>query len=161
MSLREEFRSICAGFNETYGHALYRAEIAGFDTLPFDKYEALLKKAPASRTWLLSVDLRSNRAQERLIFYFRHISVMFISTARKQKKEKQLPPAEVTLAISRSVSGTSQPLRVEPIKVREIAYSDGVWRWLIVQPNGLFSVEEGAVSVCLNSFLKDAFAAFF
>jgi len=159
-ALREEFKSTCFGFNETYGHALYHVEFRRYDWLPLEKYEALLRRESISRTWLMAAEVSSERRSERFIFYFRPMSQMFLKTARHDKQRKQLPPADVTLAISRWAGGAHQPLRDEPIRLREIAYNNGEWLFLLSASSQSFAVEKMAVSLASNRFLADAIAAY-
>jgi hypothetical protein len=159
-SLREEFRAICIGFSESYRDTLYDASISRYDFLTFEKYDALLKKAPASKTWHLALNIYSDRTSERIVFFFRHISPTFAATLRKDAKNKGFPPTEVTLGISRNVAGTYQLLREEPIRIREIAYNDGRWYWLIRGEQRSFGVERFSLGDGLNQFLQDAVATF-
>jgi len=159
-ALREEVKSTCFGFNETYGHALYQVEFRPYDSLPLEKYEALLRRESVTRTWLMAAEISSEQRSERFVFYFRPMSQTFLKTARHNKRQKPLPPADVTLAISRWAGGAHQPLRDEPIRLREIAYNNGEWLFLLSASNQSFAVEKMAVSLASNRFLADAIAAY-
>lgn len=159
-ALREEFKSTCFGFNETYGHALYHVGFNSYDSLPLEKYEALLRREPVPKTWLMSAKISSDQRTERFVFYFRPMSQTFLKTARHTKPYKPLPPTDVTLAILRWAGGTHQPLRNEPIRLREIAYNNGEWLFLISGADQSFVIEKMAVSLASNRFLADAIAAY-
>ena len=158
-ALREEFRSTFFGFNETYGDALYHVHLAKFDTLPFEKYESLLRRAPASRTWLMSATVSSDIHSERFVFPFRTLSPSFLKAARAPKYNKLLPPTDVTLGISRWLNGSYQFLREEPLRLREIGYINGEWLFLLSE-NGIETVKALALSDVVNMFLRDAITAF-
>ncbi|HEX6803909.1 MAG TPA: Fic family protein [Terriglobales bacterium] len=158
-ALREEFRSTFLGFNETYGDALYHVHLARFDTLPFEKYETLLRRAPASWTWLMSATISSDIHAEKFVFPFRTLSQSFLRAARSSKYPKLLPPTDVTLGISRWVSGSYQFLREEPLRLREIGYINGEWLFLLSE-NGVETVQALALSEVVNMFLRDAITAF-
>jgi molecular chaperone DnaK (HSP70)/fido (protein-threonine AMPylation protein) len=158
-ALREEFRSTFVGFSETYSYALYGAHLAKFDTLPFEKYESLLRRAPASRTWLMSATVSSDIHSERFIFHFHTMSPQFLRLARTSKQFNPLPPTDVTLAVSRWVNGSYQSLREEPVRLREIGYINGGWMFLFSE-NGSDSVTTLSLTGAANMFLRDAIAAF-
>jgi prophage maintenance system killer protein len=159
-ALREEVRSTSYGFNELYGHALYHVELTRYDTLPFEKYEGLLRRISVPKTWLMSTEISSDQRSERFVFFFRSRSHTFHKTARKNKQIKPMPPADVTLCISRGFAGMNQMLRDEPIRLREIAYNSGEWLFLLSAPDQTYTVESMAVSRATNLFLRDAIAAF-
>jgi hypothetical protein len=79
---------------------------------------------------------------------------------RKGGKNKEFPPTEVTSGVSRNVAGTHQLLREEPIRIREIAYSDGRWYWLIRGEQRSFAIERFSLGDGLNQFLQNAVATF-
>jgi molecular chaperone DnaK (HSP70)/fido (protein-threonine AMPylation protein) len=157
-SLREEFRSMCFGFNEKYGHALYSANIAKFDALPFEKYESLLRNTQASKTWFFTLEVQSDRLAEKFVFFFRHLSASFLAASRRQRLAG-FPPTDVTLTVARRVSGTYQQLR-EPIRMREVAYNAGTWNWFVVHSDGRQAVESASLTAGLNDILRDVVAAF-
>jgi hypothetical protein len=128
--------------------------------LPFEKYEPLLRRNSASRTWLMAAEVSSDRRSERFVFYFRAMSTTFLRSARRNKNIKPLPPSDVTLAISRWSGGTHVPLRDEPVRLREIGYNNGEWLFLFSAADQTFGVEAMSVSRATNLFLRDPIAAF-
>jgi len=157
-ALREAFRSTFIGFNETYSNALYQVHSAKFDTLPFEKYESLLRRAPASRTWLISATVSLEAHSERFVFPFHTISASFLKAARASKQTKPLPATDVTLGVSRWVNGIYQFLRGEPVRLREIGYINGKWLFLLSE-NGIETIKVLSLSDVVNMFLRDAIAA--
>jgi hypothetical protein len=135
-------------------------EFRPYDWLPLEKYDALLRREPAAKTWLMTATISSEQRFERFLFYFRSMSTTFLKTARQNKQQKPLPPTDVTLAIARLTGGTLQTLRDEPIKLREVAYNDGEWLFLISSAHQSFVVNKMSVSFASNQFLADAIATY-
>jgi prophage maintenance system killer protein len=159
-SLREDFKTTCLGFNELYGAALYRAAFAKFDKVPFEKYEDLLRRKPVPKTWLMGLEISSDSHSERFVFWFRHISSDFQLKCKEMKPRRQLPPAEVSLGISRRVGGTFQSLRDEPIRLREIAYINGEWLSMLCLEGQKYQVQQLNMTNAFDMFLLDAIDAY-
>ena len=159
-SLREDFGTTCAGFNEAYGDALYHTGLARYDRVPYEKYHDLLRRKPVPKTWLMGIEINSDIKSERFVFWFRHMSVAFQKLCRESRPPKQIPPSEVTLSVSRRVGGTFQPLRDEPIRLREIAYVNGDWLVLLFANGQSYEIVNRNPSSASLMFLQDSIAAY-
>jgi fido (protein-threonine AMPylation protein) len=159
-SLREDFRATCLGFNEEYGEGLYYATLSEFDRLPFEKYEDLLRQKPVPKTWLMGLEIGSDRQSEKFVFWFRHMSPAFQKGCESAHPPMVVPPRDVTLGVSRRMEGTFQPLNNEPIQLREMAYIKGEWFALLSQEGKSFTVAPLNAVKSSELFLIDAISAF-
>jgi hypothetical protein len=159
-AFREELRLSCFHFNKLYSNTLYRISYTPYDTLPFDKYETLLRGARTPRTWLLGIQLSSDLRRERFVFLFRPFSDPFRTVAEKSPFAKSVPPSDVTLGVSRWSDGMLHRLREEPIKLREVAYFDGQLVFLVSDGSGNLRVESRPAAEAVDDFLADAVEAF-
>ena len=161
-SLRQEFQSVCLGFNELLSaDTLFRAEYKQFDTLPYEKYETLLRGLPTPKTWSFCVEVSSERHSEQFIFFFQLISDAFTRAGRKARPPIDLPPRDVTLSISRRSDGTYHRLQNEPIRLREIHYVDGRFFFMKAKGAGMYEVVTKPSSEVVNNFLADVVGALF
>jgi hypothetical protein len=159
-AFREELRSRCFSFNELYSNTLYRISFTAYDTLPFEKYESLLRGARTPRTWLLGTTLSSEFRRERFVFFFQILSDQFRKVSEKSTFGKLVPSTDVTLSVSRWSDGMFHRLREEPIKLREIAYFEGQLVFLVSEGPGALAVECRPAAEVVDDFLADAVEAF-
>ena len=159
-SFREDFRLTCEGFNNLYAEALYKAELSGYDRLPYEKYEELLRQKPVSKSWLMGLALSSMSREERFVFWFSPVTDRFLEACAKFDPRRKVPPRDVSISISRRVDGSFQPLREEPIQVREIAYVGGDWVVLIYGQDQTFRIEQMSVLKLADLFLVDAISTY-
>jgi len=161
-SFRQEFHSVCTGFNEALSKdTLFTVKFRTFDTLPFEKYETLVRGVPTPRTWFFSVELSSERHSEQFVFFFQLISEPFLRAGRKIKLTKELPPRDVTLVMSRWSDGTYHRLQNQPIKLREISYLDGQFMFLKAKGPDIYEIVSKPSSEIINNFLFDVVDTFF
>jgi hypothetical protein len=161
-SFRREFHSVCAAFNDEFStETLFQVRFREFDTVAFEKYETLLRGLPTPKTWFFSIEVSSERHSEQFVFFFRVISELFLKTGRKAKLPKELPPRDVTLIISRWSDGTYHRLENQPIRLREIYYSDGQFLFLKATGAGMYEVVSKASSEVVNNFLADVLQTYF
>ena len=153
---------MCVGFNEAYGRHFYKAGIQDFDAIPFEKYEDLLRRKPVSKTWFMGLDVHTDLKAERFVFWFHPMSQAFAKHARAAfPKGTTLPPADVTLTISRRVDGEYRVLTTEPIRLRELGYTAGSWLFLFSEPNGAVEAKKLNAEEATNMFLQDVLVTFF
>jgi molecular chaperone DnaK (HSP70)/fido (protein-threonine AMPylation protein) len=161
-SFRQEFASLCGGFNDAFfKETLFRVTFRSFDTLPYEKYDALIRGLTAPRTWFFNVEISSETHSELFVFFFRSISEVFLKTGKKARLPKEPAPRDVTLNISRLSDGTYHRLENQPISLREIYYSDGQFLFLNNPRAGVFELVAKPSSDVVNSFLADVLEAFF
>jgi hypothetical protein len=159
-SLREDFRLTCQGFNNLYNEFLYHAELATYNRLPYDKYEDLLRLKPVPKSWLMGLEVGSDIHSEKFVFWFSHVSRKFQDCCSSFDPNRRIPPKDVSLAISRRVDGSFQPLGEEPIKIREIAYVNGEWLAMIYGENRTLRVEAMSAVTAAEMFLQDSIQAY-
>jgi hypothetical protein len=160
-SLREDFRLNCQGFNNLYNEYLYHAELTSLDKLPYEKYEELLRRKPVPKSWLMGLEVGSDMQSEKFVFWFSHLSSEFQDCCSRFEPTRRLPPKDVSLSISRRVDGTFQPLREEPIRLREIAYVNGEWLAMIYGESRNFRIQPMSVAKAAEMFLEDSIQAYF
>ena len=159
-SLREDFRATCLGFNERFEDYLYYARLTEFDRIPFEKYEDLLRRKPVPKTWLMGIEVGSDRKSEKFVFWFRHMSPEFQKGCEDASPAMSVPPRDVTLGVSRRMDGTFQPLTNEPIQLRELAYVNGDWLGLFCREDKNLTVQPMNAVKASDLFLQDAIVAF-
>jgi fido (protein-threonine AMPylation protein) len=161
-SFRREFHSVCAAFNDEFSsETLFQVRFRVFDTLAFEKYETLLRGLPTPRTWFFGIEVSSERHSEQFVFSFRAISELLRKTGKKTKLPKELPPRDVTLVISRWSDGTYHRLENQPIRLREVYYSDGQFLFLKNTGPGVYEAVSKASSEVVNNFLADVLQTYF
>ncbi len=159
-SLREEFQVTCSGFNETYSETLYHANLTKFDKLPFEKWEELLRNKKVPRTWSLGMQIGYDLTSEQFIFWYRHMSPEFQHICKESHSDAAVPPAEVSLTVSRKIEGAFQPLMDEPIRLRELAYVGGRWMAMVCGKNNNLEAQIVSIPEVSETFLRDAINAF-
>ena len=161
-SFRQEFHAVCAAFNEAYSKdTLFHIKFREFDTLPFEKYETLVRGVPTPRTWFFNVEVSSERHSEQFVFFFQLISEMFLRAGRKVRLTKELPPRDVTLVMSRWSDGTHHRLQNQPIRLREISYVDGQFLFLKSKGPDIYEILSKPTSEVINNFISDVLVTFF
>jgi hypothetical protein len=94
------------------------------------------------------------------VFWFRNLSLEFQNLCAAWKPGSRIPPKDVSLAISRRMDGTFQPLHNEPIQLREMAYVNGEWLAMICGENGNYRIEPMTVMDAAELFLLDSISAY-
>lgn len=146
--LKSELFSINEAFNsnERYRSAGFKMKVLEYDLLSFDKYLDLCSGKKVSRTWFMGFDVMSFDQKERILFFF-------VNTMRRLKDLKLNP---VSLILARSDNGSYRILEAEPIRFREIGYSDG--QLLFFQSDD--EVEEGNVKLNLSNLIADVIKSY-
>jgi hypothetical protein len=158
-AFREAFGAAVTDFNQLYSTTPFSIRYLPYDTLPIDKYEALITGNRTTKTWLHGCEIIAVPRREKFVFFFQGISSQFVATARS--KGVALSPNDVSLAVSRWSDGLYRRLQDEPVFLREIAYSDGQLLYLHATGSRSWEVQFLPLSEVINTFFADAVEAFF
>ena len=158
-SFREELLAAASAFNETNRLSPFSIKVTMFDTLPLEKYEGIIRGARTPKTWLTGCEFKGEAKRESFMFFFQGMSHHLVTTARRDRVV--LAPKDVSLAISRWADGVFRRLLDEPMALREIAYADGQFVFLLAPAPGKWQVTISPMSEMINAFFADVLEAFF
>lgn len=158
-NFKQELDAAAISFNEVLAKTSpFSIRVTMFDTLPFEKYESIIRGTYTPKTWLTGCQITSDLKRENFVFFFQGLSHHFSGTAREQALT--LPIRDVSLAISRWSDAMYRRLLDEPISLREIAYADGQLLFLIAGASGQWQIKSSPISEIVNDFFADAVEAF-
>ena len=147
--LASEINSVVEGFNqkyEEYGSSMF---FKNYDMISLEKYVALSKNQKASRTWFCLFGINHGPLTEKLLCFFQKPSF---------ELQREVKNARVSLALARHNGEAYVRLVNEPVKVREVCYSDGQIVFLcadgsIIQGNISYTIKE-MVADLIKNYIK-------